>query len=123
VLDSSGTTPVGLGGWTVELQDVDGNVLDSAVTAADGSYRFSGLPLGTYRVRDVVPAGWVQKSAAPADVLAVQGATFKGINFRNVRATVAATGVVAASTAAFGADRIGVNDVLSTAEDASVLAT
>jgi hypothetical protein len=65
----------------------------------------------------------VQKSAAPADVLAVQGATFKGVNFRNVRATVAATGVVAASTAAFGADRIGVNDVLSTAEDPSVLAT
>jgi hypothetical protein len=121
VLDSSGSTPVGLAGWTVQLQDADGNVLDSALTASDGSYRFSGLSLGTYRVREVTPPGWTQVSADPDDVVAVQGSLFKGVNFKNVPSL--ATQTLSASTAAFGVDRIGVNDVLSATDDGSVLST
>jgi hypothetical protein len=123
VLDSSGATNVGLAGWTVQLQDDAGNVLDSAVTADDGSYRFSGLPLGTYRVREVVQPGWVQKSADPADIEAVQGDKFTGVNFRNVPSLVTAAPATTAWTSSFGTTRVGASDVLSDPNDPSVLAT
>ncbi len=53
-----------LAGRTVYLdQDRDG-VLDggelSTTTAADGSYAFAGLPVGTYDVAEVLPRGWSQ---------------------------------------------------------------
>jgi peroxidase len=122
VLDASAATVVGLGGWTVQLQDADGTVLGTAVTAADGSYRFSGLGLGTYRVREVVQLGWVQKRADPADIEAVQGDKFTGVNFRNVRSVVTAASATVAPALAFGTARVGVDDVLSDSGDATVLA-
>jgi hypothetical protein len=129
VLDSSGSTPVGLGGWTVQLQDELGAVLESTVTAADGSYSFGGLALGTYRVREVVQPGWTQTSADPDDIEAVQASTFAKVNFRNVPTTAAvAASTAAVSTAApapamtFGTERIDIVDVLASAND-SVLTT
>lgn len=120
VVDSSGRTAVGLAGWTVQLQDAAGSVVDSTLTASDGTYQFSGLSLGAYRIREVLPPGWTQTSADPTDVVAVQGSLFKGVNFKNVPASL--TGAATAPMSAFGSDRIGVNDVLGAAEDPSVLA-
>jgi hypothetical protein len=37
-------------GLTVELLDANGALVASTTTAADGSYRFSGLPAGTYTI-------------------------------------------------------------------------
>ncbi|MFJ9313861.1 Ig-like domain-containing protein, partial [Pimelobacter simplex] len=52
----------GLGGVTVELLDADGKVVGTTTTAADGSYRFTDLPLGDYRIRVTPPDG---RSFAP----------------------------------------------------------
>lgn len=53
---------------------------------ADGSYKFTGLTPGTYRLRQVVPVGWTQTTAVPADVNAGPGSTTDVSfgNFRNV---------------------------------------
>ena len=49
-----------LSGWTIELTDADGALIDSAVTDADGNYAFTGLEPGTYGIREVQQAGWTQ---------------------------------------------------------------
>jgi len=49
----------GLPGWTIELL-LDGEVIDSTETAADGSYYFDHLAPGSYTVREVRQAGWIQ---------------------------------------------------------------
>jgi VCBS repeat-containing protein len=38
----------------------------STTTAADGTYAFTNLPLGTYNVAEVLPAGWQQSAPASA---------------------------------------------------------
>jgi SdrD B-like protein len=52
---------VGLAGWTITLS---GPVTASAVTAWDGTYAFTALPVGTYTVCSVAQAGWT--ATAPA---------------------------------------------------------
>jgi len=47
-----------LSGWTIQLLDADGNVLDEQQTAVDGSYGFYDLPAGVYVVREVQQPGW-----------------------------------------------------------------
>ncbi|MFW2383844.1 MAG: SdrD B-like domain-containing protein, partial [Acidimicrobiales bacterium] len=47
----------GVGGVTVELLDGSGTVVGTTLTAADGSYGFSGLTPGQYRIRVTPPAG------------------------------------------------------------------
>ena len=41
----------GIGGVTVQLFDVKGNVLDTTVTDASGNYTFTGLSAGQYAIR------------------------------------------------------------------------
>jgi len=54
----------GLAGWTIYLDLNNNSTLDagepSTVTASNGNYSFSNLANGTYRVREVVQAGWLQ---------------------------------------------------------------
>jgi len=52
----------GLGGIVVELQNVDGQVIASAITASDGGYSFDGLDLGVYRLRVNLPMSMRQTS-------------------------------------------------------------
>ena len=54
----------GLGGVTVNLLDSGGSTVGSTTTAGDGSYSFSGLTPGDYRVEFVAPAG---HTISPAD--------------------------------------------------------
>ena len=49
----------GVGDVTVQLLDGNGAVLATAVTDASGTYRFTGLAPGSYRVRVVFPASMV----------------------------------------------------------------
>ena len=62
--DSSVET--GLEGWTIYLDQNQNGILDvgeeSTVTNTDGEYAFTGLPEGTYYVREVPQQGWVQVS-------------------------------------------------------------
>ena len=54
----------GLGGVTVTLLDAGGATLASTTTAADGTYAFTGLTPGSYRVEFTAPAGY---TISPAD--------------------------------------------------------
>ena len=74
-----------LSGWTV-LLDADNNGTpgpDEASTTTDayGDYRFSNLAAGTYIVREVVPAGWVQSTTNPAPATVGNGTVASGVNF------------------------------------------
>jgi peroxidase len=46
-----------IAGRVVRLLDSDGAVVASTTTHPDGSYRFDGLDLGSYRVQEVLPTG------------------------------------------------------------------
>jgi len=54
----------GLAGWTIYLDSNDNEQLDggepSTTTDAYGHYAFTGLGPGSYSVREVIPAGWLQ---------------------------------------------------------------
>jgi protocatechuate 3,4-dioxygenase beta subunit len=54
----------GLPGWTIQLSS-NGNVINTATTALDGSYRFSNLTPGSYVVTEVEQTGWTR--TAPQD--------------------------------------------------------
>ena len=54
----SGDTPEA--GVTINLYNSSGTYLASTVSAADGSYSFSGYPIGTYYIGETVPAGYSQ---------------------------------------------------------------
>lgn len=57
----------GLSGWTVYLDADNSGTLDSGevsmTTDADGNYLFANLTDGTYHVREVTQAGWIQTTA------------------------------------------------------------
>jgi protocatechuate 3,4-dioxygenase beta subunit len=62
----------GLQGWVITL-DLNGTPFASATTDAGGNYSFTNLSFGTYRVREVAQAGWVQTTSDPADILGQSG--------------------------------------------------
>ena len=51
---------VGLGGWTINLINAAGQVAATTTTASNGSYSFTGLGPGTYRVCETLQANWYQ---------------------------------------------------------------
>jgi uncharacterized repeat protein (TIGR01451 family) len=58
VLDANDDPTAGAG-YTVNLLDEDGNIVDTAVADANGFYEISGFPVGTYTVQFVDPDGVV----------------------------------------------------------------
>src|SRR5437016_614725 len=56
----------GLSGWTIFLDTNNNGTLDfgepSTLTDSNGNYSFTNLAAGTYRVREVAPAGWVDRT-------------------------------------------------------------
>ncbi|MBL7774903.1 MAG: PKD domain-containing protein, partial [Saprospiraceae bacterium] len=44
--------------WMIALTDLDGNLIASTETGADGLYSFFDLPPGWYRVKNFVPGDW-----------------------------------------------------------------
>ncbi len=55
---NSGDTPEA--GVTVNLYNTSGNVIATTTTASDGTYSFTGQPLGTYGIAEVVPSNQYQ---------------------------------------------------------------
>ncbi|MCB0705544.1 MAG: DNRLRE domain-containing protein [Saprospiraceae bacterium] len=49
-----------LPGWTIELYDANGNLVQSTVTDQNGFYQFVGVPPGTYTVSEVQQPGYTQ---------------------------------------------------------------
>jgi hypothetical protein len=74
----------GLAGWTIDLVDpFTGQVLQRTVTNGQGNYSFTGLPAGTYRIREEEQPGWAQTTANPADITLMAGDDMTGIDFGN----------------------------------------
>ncbi|MFO0802292.1 MAG: SdrD B-like domain-containing protein [Gemmataceae bacterium] len=74
---NAGDTP--LSGVTVTLLDSNGNTIATQITAADGSYTFTNLAAGTYRVVETQPTGYnqgVNTPGAGASVSATDELTF-----------------------------------------------
>jgi peroxidase len=111
-LDRDGRRDLGEGGLanrTIQLFAVedDGStaLVAETTTDANGRYQFNvadGLSTGTFRVREVVPAGWAQTSADPADITFTRGQqSAAGVNFGNATspaAPAAATAPVATAS-------------------------
>jgi hypothetical protein len=99
-----GSAPRGLAGVTVQLQDSSGNVLATAVTDAQGHYRFGQLnglsATGQYEIRLVVPTGYTQTSANPSTILISRG----DINDTGVNFTLARTASGSGGTMVAGGD-------------------
>lgn len=89
----------GLGGVTIALYtDTNGTLskapvqttVTSSAAATLGYYSFTNLaplPAGTsYAVREVVPAGWVETTANPADIPGTPGTSANNVDFGNVMA-------------------------------------
>jgi serine-aspartate repeat-containing protein C/D/E len=49
-----------LAGVTIQLLDASGNVVRTTTTNAQGQYQFTDLAPGTYAVRELQPAGYLQ---------------------------------------------------------------
>jgi hypothetical protein len=59
------STDVSLAGVIIQLFAANGTtLLDTTTTAADGTYRFTNLPIGTYVVTESQPAGYVDTIGA-----------------------------------------------------------
>ncbi len=81
--------------------DANGNkTLDSGETSktsnADGSYTFSNLPAGSYKIRRVFPTGY-SMSSAPIDLNLAAGQVVTGANIGSVQGTIAAKGSILAT--------------------------
>src|SRR5207302_7237 len=70
-----------------------------------GNYTFTNLGPDTYRVRQVVPAHWLQSTANPADITTSSGSNVAGVNFGNLSQTITLRGQVFLDT-----DGNGVHD-------------
>lgn len=101
----------GIGGRVVELIADDGSVISRTVTNRDGMYRFTGLELGTYTVREVLPPG-VTATTSPGEIAITRGMVVNEVLLGETLATrPRATSTMGASIAVSPVDE-GLADVL-----------
>jgi protocatechuate 3,4-dioxygenase beta subunit len=58
--DGFSTDDTGLGSVTIDLLNSSNTIVQTATTATNGTYAFTGLAPGTYSVAEVVPSGYIQ---------------------------------------------------------------
>jgi hypothetical protein len=114
----------GLPGIAVQLLDLDGNVIATALTRRDGTYTFEEMDLDTYRVRLELPEYMRQITRDPRDIAITRSQEVVGVNFgvrlvptwRNSTSPAAAAAEPAAAT-----DEVLATSLESLADDALVL--
>ncbi|MEF7616672.1 CARDB domain-containing protein [Aquincola sp. MAHUQ-54] len=77
-----------LAGWTIQLdRNGDGSIDATAVTGADGSYRFENLGPGVYHLSEVAQAGWLRTTPGNGvfSVVATSGLAAADLHFASVR--------------------------------------
>lgn len=80
-----------LSGWTIYLDQNQNGMLDDGehfeVTDASGSYQLTGLPPGTYYLREVMQSGWFQSAPGTGviQVTLADGQEVEDQNFGNYR--------------------------------------
>ncbi len=76
-----------LAGFTIFLDTNSNGTLDvgeaRTITNGNGNFSFANLGPGTYRVREVLPAGWTQTTLPPADIALTSGGSVTGVTFGN----------------------------------------
>ncbi|MEM3546880.1 MAG: SdrD B-like domain-containing protein [Candidatus Bathyarchaeia archaeon] len=73
-----------VGGFKIELYDMDWKLLDTVFTGENGKYCFEGLDAGTYIVKEVLPSNWINTTSAELTVTLESGEVSEGNNFGNV---------------------------------------
>jgi hypothetical protein len=74
----------GLKNWTIKLMKFGRNgVIATALTDADGDYRFENLPAGSYLVREVQQNGWKQTTRDPHIITIRCGDYVDDVDFGN----------------------------------------
>ena len=76
----------GLPGWTVELLDSNGNVLETTTSASDGSYSFPDMGPGVYTIEEINQTGWDQTEPQQPlvyTITATSGASQSRLDFGN----------------------------------------
>ncbi|MEK6260165.1 MAG: SdrD B-like domain-containing protein [Planctomycetota bacterium] len=78
---------LGLAGVTIFLDADNDGLLDigerSTTSDVNGNYTFTNVGPGTYTVREVVPAGFVQTTLNPPAIIASSGTNIAGVAFGN----------------------------------------
>jgi hypothetical protein len=105
----------GVSGRTIYLDTNLNSVKDggevSTTTDASGNYKFSNLAAGTYKIREILPSGWVQTTPTSNfgnNATLTSGQNVSGKNF-GTRQTTAATGKIS-GTVFHDFNRNGVRD-------------
>ncbi|RIK76721.1 MAG: hypothetical protein DCC68_18745 [Planctomycetota bacterium] len=75
----------GLSGWTIQILDDEGEVVDETETDSEGEYEFTDLDGGTYTIVEVMQDGWVQTAPAGGShqTTVDGGQTVAGFDFGN----------------------------------------
>jgi subtilisin-like proprotein convertase family protein len=79
IVDSARSDSASLTGWSLAV--TTGEI--STTTDAQGEFVFNSVPIGTYNLREVPPAGEVQIPSPSTDVLTVGPSAVSGQNFAN----------------------------------------
>lgn len=106
----------GVAARTIYLDNNNNSIKDAAepstVTAADGTYTFTGLAAGTYKIRQILPTGFVQTTPANNfgnNATVTVGQTAANLNFGTAQ-NVTPTGATIRGTVFLDTDRDGVFD-------------
>jgi methionine-rich copper-binding protein CopC len=77
----------GLQGWTVNLLDINGNIVATTTSDVNGNYQFANIGFGTWTIEEVNQNGWFQTQPVNPPgtytFTATSGASQTGLDFGN----------------------------------------
>lgn len=84
--DNGNNPATGLAGWTVQLLGMSGSVVSTTASTANGSYLFSNVPAGQYRVQESLQSNWQLTSSQSSYTINVtNGSALTNKDFANAK--------------------------------------